>query len=508
MSIIAVLLFTILTVLPFYFPSLFFLNFFSFIAILYLIKNNSIGKSFKYGWIMGFIYISLSSYWLFFPLNDFSGLPTLLSLILLIILFILISIFYAIWAYLLKKIGVGAVRAALTWTAVEYLRYKILSFFPVSYLAYTQSAFKPLIQWADLGGIFLISFIIMLINGYFYKLIYTSKKKYLIPILIIFVIIGSYGFYSINKYSNYEKLNEFKLALIQTNIDQSVKWEVSRIDKNINLIFSSLENVDNVDLVITPETALTFDIIRNEYYSEKLFELVKNRNAYFQFGAQAIKEKEREKYNSSFLISPDGEIISRYNKNKLLPFGETIPFNKIVNYLTNSRWYSLFPGDKSPIFNINSVKWKNLICSEIFYPILDDNLEDFDFIVNQSNEAWFDSGLQEEMWTAAVFRAVESRKTVVKTGNFAKSGVILPTGKHSVLEDMKSDKVINAKIVKNNERTFYSKHGNYLGYISLIIVIILFIIKSIVNFKKERNDNKIKNNNKVKKFSNNLNNEE
>ncbi|HKL76689.1 MAG TPA: copper homeostasis protein CutE, partial [Halanaerobiales bacterium] len=57
----------ILITLPFYFPDLFFLSYFSFIPIFVIIKKSNIKNTFLYGWLFGFIYISISSYWLFYP---------------------------------------------------------------------------------------------------------------------------------------------------------------------------------------------------------------------------------------------------------------------------------------------------------------------------------------------------------------------------------------------------------------------------------------------------------
>ena len=476
----------ILITLPFYFPDLFFLSYFSFIPIFVIIKKSNIKNTFLYGWLFGFIYISISSYWLFYPLDKFSGLNIIFNIFLLILLFGFIGLFYGIWAYITKSIGIGAVRVALSWTGIEFLRYKIISAFPVAYLGYTQSSFKTILQWADIGGIFLISFFVLLINGYIFKLINNRDKKFLIPILILFLIIGSYGMYKVNFSYNNENQDKLSIGIIQTNINQNEKWKTANIEKNINELFNSANNIKDVQLYITPETSLTFDIIRNEYYRNIVFKNMDNYNSYFQFGAQAIKNDPEHVYNSSLLFSTEGKMIDRYNKNRLVAFGEIIPFNKIVNKLTNKKWHSLTAGEKYNIFEINDVKWRTFICSEILYPMLSDNLKDFDFIVNQSNEAWFENGLQKQMWSAAIFRAVESRKTVIKAGNRAISGVIMPSGKIQEMKAVNNINAIKTKITLNKENTFYNKYGNYPGYIALIIVIILYVINSINKFNKNK----------------------
>ena len=490
MTLIILSISVVLITIPFYFSNLFFLSLFAFIPILIIINKSDIKKSFLSGWLFGFLYISISSYWLFYPLNNFSGLNIIFVIILLFILFALIGLFYGLWAYFLKTIGVGAVRVALSWTAIEFLRYKILSFFPVAYLGYTQSSFKTLLQWADIGGVFLISFFVLLINGYIFKLINNRDKKFLIPILIIFIIIGSYGIYKIN-FNNIDKTDEkLSIGIVQTNIKQSEKWKSANIAKNIDTIFSSASNLKEAKLIITPETSLTFDIIRNEYYRNQVIEKMKDYNNYFQLGAQAIKDDPDYRYNSSFLISPEGEIIDRYNKNRLVVFGEKIPFNKLVNSLTNKRWQSLAAGEESNLFKLKNKKWKNIICSEVFYPLINDNLKEYDFIVNQSNEAWFKNGLQKQMWAAAIFRAVESRKTIIKSGNRAISGVVMPSGKIKEMKALDNVQKIKSRIELNRNNTFYSNNGNYIGYISVILVLILSIINLIKRINKSKDSNR------------------
>lgn len=475
MAILLIILSACLSILAIYVPGLFFLSWFSFLPLLYLLKKANAKQSFIFGWVFGLVYTALGSYWLFYPLKDFSGLPISFSIIILFLLFGLIGIIYGLWSYFLKSIGVGAVRTAISWAALEYIRYKILSIFPIGYLGYTQAGFKPLLQLADLGGVFLISFIVILINGYLFKLINTKEKKYLVPLLIIFLVIGGYGFNKIDYYKNIAPLENFEIGIVQTNIEQSKKWSADRIDDNMDTIFSNFGKLKgDIELIITPETALTFDLIRNEYYREKLLDMIKKEDSHFQLGAQSIIKESSETYNSTFLFSPDGKILKRYNKNRLIPFGETIPFNSLVNYLTGKSWSSLNPGEKAPLFSIDEISWKNLICSEILYPLTEVEQTEFGFIVNQSNEAWFASGLQKQMWSAAVFRAVENRKTVVRSGNFSKSGVIFPAGNYKI-EGVDSKEPIQSKIVINKNHTFYGRHGNYIGYISVIVFLFLII---------------------------------
>ena len=255
------------------------------------------------------------------------------------------------------------------------------------------------------------------------------------------------------------------------------------------ILNKNIDKVKNSQLVITPETSLTFDITRNEYYRDILKNKLKSLNTYLQVGSQAasVKDDNFKKYNSSFLISPAGKIENRYNKNRLVLFGEFIPFQKFVNNVAGTNLRSLTRGKGVEIFKTDFSNWKTVICSEILNPLFfQKNINKIDFVINQSNEAWYNkSNLKNQMWYGAKFRAVENRCSVVKAGNYAYNGLILPSGKQ-IKRDVNKKESFVVEIKINHTSTLYQKWGNYIGYISAIIWGLFIIIKIIVWIKKRR----------------------
>ncbi|MFW6268486.1 MAG: apolipoprotein N-acyltransferase [Bacillota bacterium] len=484
----------ILIVLPFYIPNFFFLALIGLLPLLISFKNANVKQSIKYGWIFGFALVTFSGYWLFFPLYNFSGLPLPAVILVLFLLFSLLAIFYGLTAGLLKNIGLTPFRLAVCWTAIEFLRYKILPHFSVGYLGYTQTSYSHLLQWADLGGIFLITFIVLLINGILYKLLITKHKKYLIILIITLIIISSYGVYRLNTL-NTTNISEIKIGVVRSSIPQEVKWRPAKIESNIDHIFKQIEEAERETpkLIVTPETAFTFDLTRNEYYRNMVQEKIKKINIPIQTGSQSIMDQPGKKYNSSFLISDNGKIDQRYNKNDLLPFGEKIPLQNFVKIITGKKWSSLQEGSKKTIFKQDFAKWQVLICSEIMQTKPVSLIEKTGFIINQSNEAWFDSGVQQLMWNAAIFRAVENRRSVIKSGNFSYVGVVYPSGKYINDTLLSKPSYLITDIPLKNNITYYQKWGNIMGYGVLILLGIYLIdfklIKNIISSKENHDEN-------------------
>ncbi len=462
-------------------PELFFLTWIAFLAVLATLNNSNLKESFYRGWILGTVVMIGSAYWLYFPLHDFSGLSNIIIIILLLLLYILMGIFYALWALIFKYINgkkeIHPLLFAASWTAFEFIRFKIVPVYPLAFTAYTQTGFRSLLQFADIGGMFFISFITALISAYIYKFIKNKKFKYIIPVIIIIILILSYGIYQFKQYEAKE-YKTIAVGIINTMVDQKDKWKSAWIEKNIDEIISSAVEFKNVELIISPETSLTFDIIRNEYYRDQFLKKAEDIDTYLQIGTQSIKENEDGKYNSVFLISPAGEIVNRYNKRLLVPFGEYIPFHNTFDILSTLNLKSLNKGEDEILFTNSSTGWVTAICSEIMYPLIYNS--NFEFIVNHSNEAWYrESNLKPQMWSAAVFRAIEYRSSVVKSGNHSWSGYISPSGKHSNISKNGEDIAVNIKI--NKENTLYQQSKNFISWGALIIVVLGILIRLYIN---------------------------
>ncbi|MFW5976316.1 MAG: apolipoprotein N-acyltransferase [Bacillota bacterium] len=503
MSYILLLISAVIFIFPFFYSGLYIFSWIGLIPALYslLNKREKGWKSFIKGWLLGIILNLGVGYWLYIPLNDFTGLSFLAIILVLFILFVIFGLIYGLWAYSLVKIQRNnkfhPFLLAISWVAMEYFKFKILNVFPLGYVGYSQSNFNHLIQLAEYGGVFLISFIVLLINGYLYRLIFLNHKKSLVALIVILILVLGCGSFKINNIEENSK-ELMKVGIIPTRISQKEKWLPYNREENMDLIFEKINLVENndIDLVITPETSFTFDITRNEYYRNIFKQKMESVDTFLQIGAQAVNNKESNQYgksNSSFLLDERGEIINRYNKNKLVLFGEYIPFENLVNQLAGTGLNSLVPGDKIMLFEKNNISWKTVICSEILNPIfVKEKARAADFIVNQSNEAWFEnSNLENQMWAAARFRVIENRLPVIKAGNYAYNGIIYPDGKNFKKRSNETEAfTVNIRSSSTSQPTFYQKWGNYPGYISLVIWIFFIIIKLYAWLSERKKENK------------------
>jgi len=492
----------VLISLPFTYPHFYLLSWIGLTPFLYaILKQNKARYStyFIAGTLLGTTIIFSSSFWLYYPLVEFSGLALIPALFLFLLVFLLFGLIYGIWAcsyiFLKNRNGLNPFWLAISWTAFEYLRFRFVPALPFGFIAYTQSEFSSLIQFAEYGGIYLIAFIVMLINGYILKTIINKRFNYLVHVFLLLIIIISIGTYRVNYFNKIAEdsiEDNITVGVVQSNLTPSEKWTVSKIENHYNYFIEQSKEIQDALLVVWPESSLTFDLIRNEFYRERFYKKAASLKQYIQIGGLATIDGGLQKYNSSFLIEPGSKVIDRYNKNFLVPFGEYMPMSNLVEKLTGVSFSSQLPGEEITIFQINDIKWKTLICSEILYPgLTKEKIKSVEFLVNQSNEAWYKKGnLQEQMWTAAVFRAVENRRSVLKSGNMAYGGVISPAGTAIIKNHSKKLTTFTAKVPLSSVETLYQKWGDYIGFISAIIVLILIFIKAILFYIYNKKESK------------------
>ena len=195
-------------------------------------------------------------------------------------------------------------------------------------------------------------------------------------------------------------------------------------------------------------------------------------------------------YNSLVVLDNKLNLISEYNKIKLVPFGEFLPFEKFfkkIGLKKISYGYESFSAgnDRSSISLIDkNFNFIPLICYEIIYSgKVNLKLEDTNFIINISEDGWFGNSIgPHQHFSHAIFRAIEEGKNIIRSTNNGISAYIDSNG--IVIAKLRSTQkgVIEVNKYKKINKTLFSKFGNKIFfYFILIYTILLFFI-----YKRER----------------------
>ena len=194
-------------------------------------------------------------------------------------------------------------------------------------------------------------------------------------------------------------------------------------------------------------------------------------------------------FNSFSVFDHQLNLIDNYNKIKLVPFGEILPFESIMNkvglkIITNNI-ESFSKGNKRDFFEINidkePLKFLPLICYEIIYSGKLTKDFNFDFILNISEDGWFGKSIgPSQHFTHSIFRAIEEGKSVIRSSNNGISAIIGPKGKViKIHESTEGGVLITKKFEKINKLTIFSTYGrnNIFFYLALIYISLIFFLK-------------------------------
>jgi apolipoprotein N-acyltransferase len=408
--------------------------------------------------------------------------------------------------------------AAAAWVTWEMIQARLLSGFPWNFLGASQYRMLLLIQISAITGVYGVSFLVawssvaLLCAGI---RLARGKPAWNIELampLLAFTVAGAWGMHR-TATMRMADTPSLKVALVQPSIPQEVVWDQSyekKATRFASLMALSEQALTNKPaLLVWPEAALP-DLLRwsTNQYSGKIIldavsDLARRHRVWMVVGADDMEIKsgtdnEPIYYNSSFLMSPEGELMADYRKRRLVAFGEYVPLSRWFPFLkTFTQVYGEFTaGNKVVAFHLRdlNVQTSVLICFEDAFPHLtrEHVAEDTDFLLNLTNNGWFgESAAQWQHAANAVFRAVENGVALVRCANNGLTCWVDPRGaQHEVYFRGSADiykagyKIANVRLPAGGKwpSTFYRRHGDWFGW-SCVAITALALLAS---FAKRR----------------------
>ena len=506
-SIILILLgsFSSLSLPPYNYILINFVTFSFFYILLIKIFDASKNKKlfFLYGWLFGLGYFISNLYWISISLTFDESFKYLIPLTITLVPAFL-ALFYGLASCLFlilkpKKNLNSFFLFSLIFGTIEFVRGTILTGFPWNLIAYSFSNQIEILSITSIIGTYSFNlFCISLFTSTSFLILRDSKKEIIVCILFPIITLSFYFFGSqrLEKFNNIEanKLN-YKLRVISSNIDINRFYKDNDPNSIINdlIKISSPQNNEKM-FFIWPEGILP-SISKDQLKEYKfLFENEFNENHILSIGINEIKKVgQTVKYFNSFTIyNHNLEILNSYNKVNLVPFGEFLPFEKILKLIglktITNNYQSYSGGEKRNIIEVNklnfSVKILPLICYEIIYSGKIFKKSDFDYIVNISEDGWFGKSIgPEQHLTHSIFRAIESGKYVIRSANNGMTVIVNPLGEIEKKIDYEKDGFIDLIDRRYLEPTIFSLYGN-----KIFVILILLYIFLIFSFNRIKNE--------------------
>ncbi|MEG4210347.1 apolipoprotein N-acyltransferase [Microcoleus sp. S13_B4] len=363
-------------------------------------------------------------------------------------------------------------------------------------LSYTQSPHNlAILHLGQLSGDSAVTAAIVAVNGLIAEVFIEGRREkeegrrknwigYILPASLCVVLhIAGWSLY--NRPLNQEAATALKIGIIQGNIPNEIKFDSAGWGRALEGYTTGYKQLADrkVDAVLIPETALPF-IWTNEYQRSTLsfYQAILERGVVAWVGG--FGQQDDSITNSLLAIDRTGEIVDRYDKLKLVPLGEYIPFYEILGGIINRLSpldAHLVPGNSKQLFDTPFGRAIVGICydsafAEIFrYQAANGG----EFMITASNNAHYKPPMLAQHHALDVMRAIETDRWAAIATNTGYSAFVNPRGETVWKSGINTYEIRDATIYRRQTRTLYVRWGDWLTPVLLVLAgLMRFIVKN------------------------------
>ena len=504
--------------------NLYYLAWIAFLPFLLGVRARKDNAVFWFGTLFGFTFLLVSLFWL---RTIHVAVPFLLA--------ILWCPLWGLWAWLTKKMWfylcfpniemtitdaqkhefalnwkrylVLISVSSCIWVFFEWIRFWLFSGFPWNLLGISQAYCSPILPLASLFGVLGISFLIIFLNLSVSFLIeaYFLSRRFLGQLLILPILLLTFSII-IGRIPKDQMSAPYtlKVALIQgyfypiTNRRKTKEDYLERIQTYRNLSLSHA--ADKPDLILWPETPIASQYSDDPFFQKTIKDVARLCKSQVLFGS--IHEENNRSTNSAFFVDMEANLINRYDKIHLVPYGEYTPMKSI---LPSSLWNwfdkivamgNLNSGTSYDVIQINDQFRAGVnICFEDVFP---NNSREYvrsgaNLLITLTNDSWYEQTAGGAQHTAhSIFRAVENGLPLLRCGTTSESCYITPEGKitNLIVDDKGSrfargSTIITLAISRTQQTTFYYRNPNLFLIFSSAIAFLAFLATALHFLKRK-----------------------
>lgn len=471
---------------------------FVFVPLLVLLRFSTPREGFRYGFTFGVGFWLVSIFWLMELRHNGGPVPLVaFGLVGLSAWCSLFTAFFGMATSFLWQGGdastvgwrrntfelVRSPAVALLWCGAEYLRSTVLTGFAWNALGVSQASVLPIAQAASLGGVYAVSFVVMLVNAgiagagvRIWRSVrgvpgVTRRHFDLMFALLALMLLMVWGTKRVKQLCA-EELRSGTVIIGAVDPSLPCIFEASDMEwqAGYRTLSASTEQLAMLhpDLIVWPETVL-YASMPDARMEDEILAFADAVGAPILAGSteEVIDSTGASLiFNSSFLFGTNGVVEAVYRKQHLVPFGEFIPFDKMLPFLQRfaPAGISCSPGKGAVVIAIagGRARVSPLICFEDTVAGLarDAVKAGAQILIAQSNDAWFYGSAEPEQHHAqAVFRAIENGVPIVRSSNRGVTAVVSACGESSENANYFSQHV---PIVEKPGNTLYARCGDWV----------------------------------------------
>lgn len=471
------------------------------VPLFFSLRNKTVLQSIYLGLAAGLTFYLILLYWIPIPVTVYGKLPLPVGILLLLLLALYLALYTATFAFLISFLRVRSgfpvvLTAPAVWVSLELLATYFLTGFPWGLLGYSQYLNLPVIQIADIAGVYGVSFVVVTVNAGIFRCLERHLEgesvlggRSIWAASAVLIITLSYGYWrlgqDVSRFTSH--VSRIAVGVAQGNIDQDHKWDREYQKETVDTYIELSKKLSDggVDLIVWPETAVPLYFQNDEIYRPDILKTAREAHSYILFGSPAYTRNGEEVryYNSAFMITPEMEITDRYDKIHLVPFGEYVPLKNLLFFVDKlaEGIGDFSAGERARTLNMPGAGIGTLICYEGIFPNLTRKhaKEGAGIFVNITNDAWFGrTSAPYQHLAMYALRAVENRVPVVRAANTGVSALINDSGMITSKTGIFVRSHIKGEVAVSGNKTFYTRFGDIFAYLCAISAS-LFMVSAI-----------------------------
>jgi len=376
------------------------------------------------------------------------------------------------------------------WVAGEMGRTYVLDGFPWELLGYSQAAVLPVAQIASVVGVYGLSALVAMVSAAAaYAALERSRRRWQVATAVAIVLIGTAGWGTarLARGALRSSGEPVRVAVLQGNILQDQKWDPAMrgpiMQRYIDMTREAIGR--DAQFILWPESATPQPYEQDPGGAETIRRLAREGKVTLLIGSDQVEPvkpagpgtpAEERLYNAAYLIQPTGETAAIYRKIHLVPFGEYVPFSRLLYFVGPlvEAVSDFTPGAEAVLLPVRGRKASTAICYEVIYSSLMRAFVDngSELLTTITNDAWYGwSSAAYQHWQQASLRSIEEGRYLARAANTGISGFVDPYGRVMQASNMFQSAVMVEDLRFLTDRTIYSYIGDVAGWAGVAITV-------------------------------------
>lgn len=390
----------------------------------------------------------------------------------LLILWSVVSVYYGLfygaglWVFgYLKPYCPRIILFPAAWIVFEWLRALGPFGNTAASAGYTMTAFPHLLQLASVGGLYGLSFLVVIANVVLLSL-FKKEGRWGVGFFLL-LLIASFIFFNPPEKKGFKPIS---VAIIQGNHDQSLKFSFGRFQEIRETYLALSRASHHPDVIIWPETITPQFNLDNITFMNSLREITTTQHNLILLGTPYLHHSLF--YNAVAAVGYHDPAPLVYHKYRLMPFGEYWPLRSILLKVSLGSILpekDFTPASSSSVLKTTDYTIANAICLESIYPwyVRKQVLNGGQWITVVANHAWyFNSSAAAKHLQMGQLRAVENNRYLAQASNMGISAFINPYGQIQKQTKLNSEAVLKDVIYVGLPLSFYTQFGDWIVWVS------------------------------------------